>query len=136
MERLRERIEVAEKALNKFREIMIIKNPTAIERDAAIQRFEFTFEAIWKAAKEMLYKIEGLDVGSPKGVIRACREVGVFDDKETIFALQMVNDRNLTVHTYNETLAREIYSHLNDYVFLMEHWLNRIKDKFQKRPLL
>ncbi len=129
MERLQQRIETSEKALLKFREIMEISHPNSIERDAAIQRFEFTFETIWKTAKDWLYVSEGLDIGSPKGVIRACREVGIFTDEEALLALEMVNDRNLTVHTYNEALAVEIYSRLTKYLPLMEKWLREIKLK-------
>lgn len=61
MGRSSERIEVARKALYSFQEVMQIGNPTTIERDAAIQRFEFTFEACWKAAKEVLFEREGID---------------------------------------------------------------------------
>jgi len=126
MERLSERVKTAEKALAAFEEVMLINNPTLIERDASIQRFEFTFEAVWKAAKGFLLKTEGIDVGSPKSVIRSCRVVGIFDDAQTIDALQMTNDRNLTAHTYNETLAAAIYSRLPDYVLLMRYWINEI----------
>ncbi|NMA02562.1 MAG: DUF86 domain-containing protein [Clostridia bacterium] len=108
---------------------MEIINPDSIERDAAIQRFEFTFETIWKTAKDWLYVREGLDIGSPKSVIRACREVGIFTDEEALLALEMVNDRNLTVHTYNEALAVEIYSRLTKYLPLMEKWLREINLK-------
>lgn len=76
MERLQQKIVSASEALKAFREVMSIEDPSDIERDAAIQRFEFTFEALWKAAREMLYVVEGIDQGSPKGVVRACREVG------------------------------------------------------------
>lgn len=73
--------------------------------------------------------IEGIDIGSPKGVIRTSREVGIFSEEETIQALKMVNDRNLTVHTYNEDLAIEIYSHLYSYYALLEQWMKRIEKK-------
>ncbi|NLW25740.1 MAG: DUF86 domain-containing protein [Clostridia bacterium] len=108
---------------------MQIAEPDLIQKNAVIQKFEFTFEAIWKTAKEWLYQHEGIDVGSPKGLIRACREVGIFDEEETISALEMVNHRKLTVHTYNERLAVEIYSHLEKYLLLMEKWLNIIKGR-------
>jgi nucleotidyltransferase substrate binding protein (TIGR01987 family) len=124
MGRASERIEVAQKAMSAFREVMQIEMPTAIERDAAIQRFEFTFEAIWKAAKEFLFEYEGIDVGSPKGVIRSCREVGILTEEQTITALEMADDRNLTVHTYNEKLAIEIYSRLRTYENILSCWLN------------
>jgi hypothetical protein len=46
MERLKERFEVARKALVRLEELVAIAKPTAVERDAAIQRFEYTFEAV------------------------------------------------------------------------------------------
>ncbi|HEX7066294.1 MAG TPA: HI0074 family nucleotidyltransferase substrate-binding subunit, partial [Bacillales bacterium] len=119
MGRSEERIEAARKALLAFQEVMQIRQPTSIERDAAIQRFEFTFEAVWKAAKEILFEREGVDAGSPKGVIRSCREVGILTDEQTVIALEMVDDRNLTVHTNNEKLANEIYSRLQTYQFIL-----------------
>lgn len=129
MERLRERMTVANKALTAFSVVMAIEHPSAIERDAAIQRFEFTFETTWKAAKQMLFDIDGIDVASPKGVIRSCREVGLFDDEETIQALRMVDDRNLTVHTYDEALAMEIYERLKHHLGLLRAWLERIETR-------
>ncbi|WP_130860548.1 nucleotidyltransferase substrate binding protein [Gracilibacillus phocaeensis] len=80
MERLIERVQMAKKALASLQEIISHHEVTDIIKDAAIQRFEFTFEATWKAAKQYLYDVEGLDIGSPKGVIRSCREVGLFTD--------------------------------------------------------
>lgn len=133
MERLFERIKMADKALYTFQEVMAIQQPSTIERDAAIQRFEITFEAIWKAAKQWLFDIEGIDVGSPKGVIRACREVGVFQEVDAIRALEMVDDRNLTVHTYNETLAIEIFSRLNSHLQLLEQWHLSMKSRLKSR---
>ncbi len=52
---------------------------------------------------------------SPKAVMRSYREIGLFDDEETILALNMVNDRNLTVHTYNEEVAIRIHSNIKYY---------------------
>ncbi|WP_197412037.1 HI0074 family nucleotidyltransferase substrate-binding subunit [Gracilibacillus massiliensis] len=100
-----------------------------IIRDAAIQRFEFTFEASWKAAKQYLFDIEGLDIGSPKGVIRSSREVGLLSDDETILALKMVDHRNLTVYTYNEELSIEIFQQLTNYLDLIGKWLKQIKER-------
>jgi nucleotidyltransferase substrate binding protein (TIGR01987 family) len=122
-----ERIAAARKAMRAFHEVMQIEKPSTIERDAAIQRFEFTFEAVWKAAKEVLFEREGIDAGSPKGVLRSCREVGILTEEQTITALEMVDDRNLTIHTYNEKLAVEIYSRLRTYLDIFEHWLEGLE---------
>ncbi|WP_431801574.1 HI0074 family nucleotidyltransferase substrate-binding subunit [Halobacillus andaensis] len=129
MERLRQRVEAAKKALAAFEKLATLKNPNDVERDAAIQRFEFSFEASWKAAKQYLYDIEGVDAGSPKGVIRSCREVHLLEDEETVLALEMVNDRNLTIHTYNEEVAIKIHKNLSRYNNLLHQWVERMNDK-------
>jgi nucleotidyltransferase substrate binding protein (TIGR01987 family) len=121
-----ERLGAAHKALLAFHEVMQIETPTTIERDAALLRFEFTFETVWKAAKEVLFVREGIDVGSPKGVIRSCRELGILTDELATIALEMVDDRNLTVHTYNEKLAIEIYSRLRSYEDIFIYWLEQL----------
>ena len=127
MERLRERLQTADKALARFAEAMAVDNPNDLERDATIQRFEFTFEALWKAAKLFLLVHEGIDTASPKSVIRACRESGVLTEQEARQALLMADDRNLTVHMYNEPLAVEIYGRLRLHYPLMCQWLAAMK---------
>jgi len=47
-------------------------------------------------------------------------------------ALELVDDRNLTVHTYNEELAQRIFSHLNNYAGLMADWLGMMKGEVQE----
>ncbi|MFA1821371.1 nucleotidyltransferase substrate binding protein [Virgibacillus oceani] len=87
---------------------------------------EYSFEACWKASKQFLYKIEGIDIGSPKGVIRSSREVGLFSEEESILGLNMVDHRNLTVLTYKEDLAVEIFATLTTYYELLRKWMDRI----------
>jgi nucleotidyltransferase substrate binding protein (TIGR01987 family) len=120
MERLNQRKLNATKALETLDEILNHEGKSTILRDAAIQRFEYTFEAVWKAAKHFLFVNEGIDIGSPKGVIRSLREVGILEDDETQRALQMVDDRNKTSHTYNQDIAEKISKRLPDYYQLLK----------------
>ncbi|HCU24535.1 MAG TPA: nucleotidyltransferase [Deltaproteobacteria bacterium] len=129
MERLRERITIAEKALKTFEEIMQIASPDLVTRDAGIQRFEYTFEAVWKTAQRFLLVKEGLTAGSPKSTIRASLQVGLLNETECDLALRMADDRNLTVHTYDESIAETLYQHLQDYYPLLQNWLEKIKHK-------
>lgn len=85
-------------------------DPSDERRDAAIQRFEYSFEAVWKASQLYLAENEAMTVGSPKGCIRACREVGLLNEPET--ALKMAEAQSLTTHTYNEEVARSLYENL------------------------
>jgi len=60
MERLQQRIETAEHALHTLTELSSQQDVSDIVRDAAIQRFEYTFEAMWKATKLFITPISSL----------------------------------------------------------------------------
>lgn len=126
MERLNERLATARTALATLNELLRKSVRSKVERDAAIQRFEYTFEATWKAAQLYLREVEGLEVGSPKRAARAGLQVGLFDEEQVRQLLAMVDDRNLTVHTYNEQLAEEINSRLPSHALLLQHWLDQM----------
>ena len=123
MERLKERLVIARRVLSTLQELLGLEAPSRVERDAAIQRFEYTCEAVWKAAQRYLQDVEGISVGSPKGSIRVSRDVGLLTDEQTVIGLEMIDDRNLTVHTYNEAVAEDIYSSLSAYADLFTAWL-------------
>ncbi|MFN3490596.1 MAG: HI0074 family nucleotidyltransferase substrate-binding subunit [Anaerolineales bacterium] len=133
MERVRERVEIARKALSTLRELTDKSDELSlVERDAAIQRFEYTFETAWKAAQLFLAEIEGVSVNSPKSVVRASWQSELFDETISKLALQMCDVRNMTVHTYNEKIAMTIYHQLKDYVKIFEMWLSAIEEKVKK----
>ncbi|MFO7760073.1 MAG: HI0074 family nucleotidyltransferase substrate-binding subunit [Thermodesulfobacteriota bacterium] len=123
MDRLIERYRTARQALATLEELLGTNNVSAVYRDAAIQRFEYTFESVWKAAKVYLSVVEGVEARSPKQVIRACFQIGLLSRQETERALVMVDDRNLTSHTYHEGVAISIYNNLPEYAEIMERWL-------------
>ena len=126
MEKIQERINTAQRALTKLHEQAVKPDLSDVERDALIQRFEFSFELLWKCAKEYLYVVEGIDAASPKKVIRCCRELGLLDDEQTREALQMADDRNLTTHTYDETFAQAVVERIRRYAPLLQLWLGKI----------
>ncbi len=59
MERLKQRIQIANKAIKTLDEVLSIESPNSIERDALIQRFKYSFEAMWKTVKRFLNIVEG-----------------------------------------------------------------------------
>ena len=60
-----EKIASARRAVSAFQEILD-EDLSPIVRDATIQRFEFTFEACWKALKWFLKQHEGIARGSTR----------------------------------------------------------------------
>ena len=129
MERLRERLAVARRALATLSELVGETDVSPVVRDAAIQRFEYTYEALWKAAQRFLMVVEGVPIESPKRAIRESRSVALLDSAAARNALAMADDRNLTVHTYNEALAEAIYNRLRGYSQLMDQWLRAMEER-------
>ncbi len=127
MEKYQQRLKTADSALKTLFEVTGLRQASVIQRDAAIQRFEYSFEAVWKAAKAYLLEVEGIDVASPKKVMRVSGEIGLLSEEQVSLGLQMVDDRNLTSHTYHEGLAQRIYERLQSYADLMHAWLTRMK---------
>lgn len=123
MDRLSMRLAAAQKALATLRELTAIMQPSLIERDAAIQRFEYTTEACWKAAQATLSVRFGVEAASPKMVIRACAQNGLLDEADARMAMSAVDDRNLASHTYNEGLADRLFSRLHNYADVFSRWL-------------
>ena len=48
---MKERLASARSALASLEELVVLPQPTKVERDAAIQRFEYTCEATWKTVQ-------------------------------------------------------------------------------------
>lgn len=125
MERLKLRYEDALKAIETLKEI--IQEPfSVIVRDATIQRFEYTFEALWKFIKDYLKEKEGIVCNSPKSCFKEAFSVGLLNEDETVRFLEMVDDRNMTSHTYKEEVAQILYAKMQGYCSLMEELLERV----------
>lgn len=125
MARVEQRLAIATRALATLQELAS-EPASKILRDASIQRFEYSFEATWKAAQAVLLHRFGIELASPKPVVRASFENGLLSEEEARTALAMVDHRNLTAHTYNEALAEEIYAAIPSYRELMSGWLDRL----------
>lgn len=86
--------------------------------DATIQRFEFCFELAWKLMKAIL-EYEGIEANSPRSSIREGWKQGLISDAEAW--LDMMEKRNLSSHTYDENVARDIYHEVKEqYITLLE----------------
>ena len=86
--------------------------------DATIQRFEFCFELAWKLMKAVL-QYDGIEANSPRSCIRESWKQGLIPDAQEW--LEMMEKRNLSSHTYDESAAREIYREVKgQYVVLLE----------------
>jgi nucleotidyltransferase substrate binding protein (TIGR01987 family) len=119
------KIATFEQALKTFNEALQLENPSELERDGAIQRFEYCFDLAWKAVKRYLEKTGLLDLNSPRSVFVAAYAEGVIDD-EVIWST-IILKRNASVHTYNRQLAESLFSELPVYYNAMYNLLQRLK---------
>lgn len=94
-----------ERALTRLHEVLAEPENEFI-RDATIQRFEFTFEAAWKAMYRWL-RARGVDVDEDaySTIPEAFKRRLITDERRWG---DMRRYRNLTSHTYNLPLAIEV----------------------------
>ncbi len=95
-------------------------------RDAAIQRFEFCFELAWKCV-QALARLEGLDVASPRAAFRTALKMGLIQDDPAW--LSMIDDRNLSSHTYDLDLAESLYDRLPQHASALNGLLQNLASR-------
>lgn len=109
------RLEDFDSALARLRDALA-QPKTEWTRDAAIQRFEFTFELAWKSVT-IAARREGIEVASPRRAWQAAFRLGWIDDDQVW--LDMLQDRNLASHSYREATAEKIHARLGAYVVVL-----------------
>lgn len=82
-------------------------------RDAAIQRFEFSFELAWKAVQAVA-RLEGQPCHSPRAAVSTAWQNGWVTDEAAW--LDMLDARNKTSHTYRAAVAREVFDSLSGHL--------------------
>jgi len=100
--RFRQRFSNFEKAFNQLSNYTAIENPSDLERAGGIQYFEVTFELAWKMLKDYL-ESEGFNINSPRAAVKQAIQSNIIDDGH--IWMDALEDRNLTVHTYDESIA-------------------------------
>lgn len=100
-------------------------------RDGLIQRFEFTFELAWKTL-QAVFEDEGLiGLNSPKRILREAFATEVIGNEE--LWLSMLDDRNATVHIYNEMTAVRICQDIKGkYVPAFAELVERIRERLSE----
>jgi nucleotidyltransferase substrate binding protein (TIGR01987 family) len=100
-----------EKSLQRFEEILKAEK-TIANRDSALKRFEFTVELAWKCVQRFLREQE-IICRSPKECLKEAFKFGLIEDDPKW--IEMMEDRNLIVHTYDEKTAEDVYTRLFNY---------------------
>ena len=100
-------------------------------RDITILRFTIVFELGWKTLRRFLLydKVPRNEIASPRDALKKSYQVYWITDDQ--LWLNMADDRNNLVHTYDEELANAVYERIkNRYAPEFHRIFEFLKDKF------
>ena len=96
-------------AVARLEEVCGMDKKDNIIRDSVIKRFEFTYELCWKTWK-LYYRFQGVDLRHPRDVFMQVFRDGHIEDEQCF--VSMIEDRNQSVHVYDEQDVNTIYKHI------------------------
>lgn len=95
-------------------ELSQIRKLTKLESQGLIQAFEYTHELAWKTLKDFIEERGNSQIFGSKDATREAFALDLISQGEVW--MSMVNSRNQTSHTYDESTAQQIVTLiLNDY---------------------
>lgn len=112
---LAERIQLLKRnfddVLSRWGEVLELA-PNDLVRDAAILRFELSFEVTWKLL-QLLVREQGFEANSPRQAFQQAFTIGWIRD-EQVWA-DILRSRNTAVHVYRQEYAEALYNELPRY---------------------
>ncbi len=100
-----------------------------LEKEGAIQRFEYTFELAWKTLKDYLvYSGVVFDQITPRSVIKQAFAAKIIKDGQTW--IDMLDQRNLMSHTYDDESFRIAFDSISrSYLTAIEQVFTWLKQR-------
>jgi nucleotidyltransferase substrate binding protein (TIGR01987 family) len=86
-----------------------------LEKQGLIKAFEYTHELAWKLLKAFLSRQGTQEIYGSRDATRAAFNLELIEDGESW--MRMIEDRNRTSHTYNQTVAEEIAANITERYF-------------------
>ena len=123
------------KALASLFEVIKIYNcdkTDLITRDSMIQRFEYTYSISLKMIKRYLssgaFVFENIDGMTFNEMIRHANKMGILHSNLEKWD-NFRQKRNLTSHTYDEKIAQDVVSIIEDFALEAKFLLDKLKEK-------
>lgn len=104
--RWKQRFQNFEKAMGYLEQALQIPNPDIVQKAGIIQFFEMSFELAWNMIKDYLEDQGFVDIKSPRGALKKAFEMNILESGHDW--MDLLQDRNLTAHTYDEQKATEM----------------------------
>jgi nucleotidyltransferase substrate binding protein (TIGR01987 family) len=123
-----------ENALKKYTDTVIqkeeyyLKGFGDIYLDVLVKRFEFTFEMSWKAIKRYL-DFAGMQCVNPRSCFKEAYTQGLIEEED--IWLDMIEQRNLSSHIYNEFEIAGIKEKADKYLNAFQALKEKIETRLQ-----
>lgn len=104
----------------------MLKVKDDLDRDGIIQRFEFTFELLWKVVQEYA-KYKGIETASPRDAFRVANDIKLIDDANIWF--EFLKNRNLSTHIYSESDAIQISTQIPNFIIETDKIISKIENE-------
>lgn len=125
--RWKQRFQNFEKAFVLLEKALDKDSLNEIERGGLIQFFEMAFELSWKTLKDFL-EYEGIRTKGARDTIKMSFKLDLIRDGHTW--IEALEDRNLTVHIYDESLNKNLeYFLKNKYFTILKDFHERFKSE-------
>ena len=104
--RWKQRFRNFNKSLELLEIALKIKQPDVVQKAGIVQFFEMCCELSWKVMKDYLEDQGFTEIGTPRNAIKKSFEIGLIKDGHAW--MDLLVDRNLSVHTYDEEKANSL----------------------------
>ncbi len=118
--------------MNYEKALIVLRNFTSVEKlnireeQGLIKSFEYTYELGWNVMKDFLLEKGNNEIYGSKDSIRQAFKMGIIDNGDAW--MNMVNDRNRTVHTYDHENAEIVVNNiLNNHISAFENFYSKMK---------
>jgi nucleotidyltransferase substrate binding protein (TIGR01987 family) len=103
------------------------------EQQGLIKAFEYCFELGWRTLRDLLLAEGNADLFGSRDTLRLAFSRGLIDDGEAW--MRMIQDRNLTSHTYNRVTAEQIAAQVSEsYLGCFQRLRARLMQRLVDRP--
>lgn len=96
-----------------------------------IQKFEYSIELCWKLIKKFLKQEDGIDAKTPKQSMKEFYLAGHIDEDHYETLVDMIDDRNLLSHIYDEDEFRKIIKKFPRYLQVFQ----KVEQVISSRPV-
>lgn len=106
--RWKQRLDSWTRAMEQMNRFMALEKLDEFQEQGLIQCFEYNHELAWKTQKDFLEAQGVQELYGSKNVAQQAFATGLIEDGDVW--MEMINSRNLSVHTYNEKTKDKIVS--------------------------